>query len=59
VNDLLKANEENTLGRTVVYVLKESELLGFISVGDVIRDSAIEAVETNQETWQARGFALG
>ena len=45
VNDLLKANEENALGRTVVFVLKESELLGFISVGDVIRDSAIEAVE--------------
>jgi len=45
VNDLLKANEENALGRTVVFVLKESELLGFISVGDVIRDSAIDAVE--------------
>ena len=45
VNDLLKANNENSLGRTVVYVVRDTELLGFISVGDVIRDSALDAVE--------------
>jgi Cu2+-exporting ATPase len=45
VSDLQKAVEENALGRTVVYVLKESELMGFISVGDTIRESAISAVE--------------
>jgi Cu2+-exporting ATPase len=45
VSELHKSIEENALGRTVVYVLKESELMGFISVGDTIRDSAIEAVQ--------------
>jgi Cu2+-exporting ATPase len=45
LSDLQKSVEENALGRTVVYVLKESELMGFISVGDTIRESAINAVE--------------
>jgi Cu2+-exporting ATPase len=49
VSDLLKANQENSLGRTVVYVLRESELLGFISVGDVIRESAHDAVSKIQK----------
>ncbi|MEY4294082.1 MAG: hypothetical protein RIR29_732 [Actinomycetota bacterium] len=49
VSDLVKANQENSLGRTVVYVLRESELLGFISVGDVIRESAHDAVSKIQK----------
>ena len=49
VSDLLKANQENSLGRTVVYVLRESELLGYISVGDTIRESALDAVENIQK----------
>lgn len=49
VGDLLKANQENSLGRTVVYVLRESELLGFISVGDIVRDSSFTAVEQIQK----------
>ena len=49
VGDLLKANQENALGRTVVYVLRESELLGFISVGDVVRESSRSAVAQIQK----------
>ena len=49
VGDLLKANQENALGRTVVYVLRESELLGFISVGDVVRESSPSAVAQIQK----------
>ena len=47
-NDLLRAHEENQLGRTVVYVLGESVLMGYISIGDNIRDSATDAVRDIQ-----------
>jgi Cu2+-exporting ATPase len=47
-NDLMRAHEENQLGRTVVYVLSESLLMGYISIGDNIRDSALDAVRDIQ-----------
>jgi Cu2+-exporting ATPase len=47
-NDLMRAHEENQLGRTVVYVLSESVLMGYISIGDNIRDSAMDAVRDIQ-----------
>ena len=47
-NDLMRAHEENQLGRTVVYVLSESVLMGYISIGDNIRDSATDAVRDIQ-----------
>jgi Cu2+-exporting ATPase len=47
-NDLLRAHEENQLGRTVVYVLSESVLMGYISIGDNIRESATDAVRDIQ-----------
>ena len=49
VNDLLRANQENSLGRTVVFVLRESDLLGFISVGDTLRECSLTAVEQIQK----------
>ncbi|SHJ45646.1 heavy metal translocating P-type ATPase [Parasporobacterium paucivorans] len=33
-------------GKTVVFVLEEEKLLGFIALSDIVRDSAKEAVET-------------
>lgn len=47
-NDLMRAHEENQLGRTVVYVLSESVLMGYISIGDNMRDSALDAVRDIQ-----------
>ncbi len=47
-NDRMRAHEENQLGRTVVYVLSESVLMGYISIGDNIRDSATDAVHDIQ-----------
>ncbi|MEY3273950.1 MAG: hypothetical protein RLZZ279_82 [Actinomycetota bacterium] len=47
-NDLLRAHEENQLGRTVVYVLSESVLMGYISIGDNMRESATDAVRDIQ-----------
>jgi Cu2+-exporting ATPase len=47
-NDLMRAHEENQLGRTVVYVLSESVLMGYISIGDNIRDSAMDALRDIQ-----------
>lgn len=46
--DLMRAHEENQLGRTVVYVLSESQLMGYISIGDNMRDSALDAVRDIQ-----------
>ena len=33
-------------GKTVIFVLEEGKLIGFIALSDIIRDSAIEAIAT-------------
>jgi Cu2+-exporting ATPase len=44
VDQLIKVNEENSLGRTVGYVIRNSELLGCISTADELNDEAPEPV---------------
>lgn len=49
VDQLIKVNEENSLGRTVGYVIRNSELLGCISTADSLIDSAEEQVARLQQ----------
>ena len=44
VDQLLAVDAEVNAGNTVVFVMRNSEVLGFISVGDEIRESAATAV---------------
>jgi Cu2+-exporting ATPase len=44
VQDLYAADAMNSDGNTVVYVVRDDILLGFIAVGDVTRDSSADAV---------------
>lgn len=45
LNNLMFANEENTSGRTVIYVLRDTELIGLISLSDSISESAERNLE--------------
>ena len=44
VEQLMNVDAEVSAGNTVVFVMRNNEVLGFISVGDQIRDSAATAV---------------
>ncbi len=44
VSDLVKADAANHAGNTVVYVVLEGRLLGYIELGDVIRETSEQAV---------------
>lgn len=44
VDQLIKVNEENSLGRTVGYVIRDSELIGYIATSDEFNDEAREPV---------------
>ena len=44
VSDLVKADAANHAGNTVVYVVLEGQLLGYIELGDVIRETSDQAV---------------
>jgi len=44
VSDLVKADAANHNGNTVVYVVLEGQLLGYIELGDVIRETSEQAV---------------
>jgi Cu2+-exporting ATPase len=44
VNDLVLADIANRSGNSVVYVVRDSELLGLIEVGDSIRPSSKQAI---------------
>jgi len=44
VQDLYAADAANSAGYTVVYVVRDTLLLGFIAVGDVIRPTSADAV---------------
>lgn len=48
VDQLIKVNEENSLGRTVGYVIRNSELLGFISTSDLLIEEARDQVSRLQ-----------
>jgi Cu2+-exporting ATPase len=45
VHSLLAANAATELGQTVVFVVRDQYLLGFVAVGDQLRDTAIDAVQ--------------
>ena len=49
VNSLIAANDATELGQTVVFIVRDQYLLGFVTVGDTLRDTAIEAVERLKE----------
>ncbi|MFM6977419.1 MAG: heavy metal translocating P-type ATPase, partial [Micrococcales bacterium] len=44
IEQLMAVDAEVNAGNTVVFVLRNNELLGFISVGDQVRESAAEAI---------------
>lgn len=44
VQDLVVADAANTAGLTVVYVVRDTLLLGFLAIGDVIRETSKQAV---------------
>jgi Cu2+-exporting ATPase len=48
VQDLVVADAANTAGYTVVYVVRDTLLLGFVAIGDVMRSTSAQAVEMLQ-----------
>jgi Cu2+-exporting ATPase len=44
VQDLVVADAANTAGYTVVYVVRDTLLLGFVAIGDVLRPTSAQAV---------------
>ena len=44
VNDLVAADAEQSRGATVVFIVRDDQLLGQIAVGDTVRESAATAV---------------
>jgi Cu2+-exporting ATPase len=44
VQDLVVADAANTAGYTVVYVVRDTLLLGFVAIGDVMRPTSAQAV---------------
>ncbi len=44
VQDLVVADAANTAGYTVVYVVRDTLLLGFVAIGDVLRPTSEQAV---------------
>jgi len=48
VDQLLLVNDENTRGRTVAYVIRDSELLGCISTADAVNEFAASRVVSVQ-----------
>jgi Cu2+-exporting ATPase len=44
VQDLVAADAANSAGHTVIYVVRDAVLLGFIALGDVIRETSADAV---------------
>lgn len=44
VDDLVAADAESVAGNTVVFVMRDNNVIGFISVGDTIRESAVAAI---------------
>jgi Cu2+-exporting ATPase len=48
VDQLLLVNDENTRGRTVAYVIRDSELLGCISTADAVNEFAASRVASVQ-----------
>lgn len=44
VDDLLAADAEANAGNTIVFVMKDNTVLGFLSVGDTIRESSARAI---------------
>ena len=50
VQDLYAADAMNTEGQTVIYVVRDDVLLGFIGVGDVTRQTSADAV------WELQNF---
>ena len=51
VDQLIKVNEENSLGHTVGYVIRDNELLGFIATSDTL----VEAAEAQVSRLQSIG----
>jgi Cu2+-exporting ATPase len=48
VDQLLLVNDENSRGRTVAYVIRDSELLGYISTADAVNEFAVSRVASVQ-----------
>ncbi len=44
VSDLVKADAANNAGNTVVYVVLDGQMLGYIELGDVVRETSEQAV---------------
>jgi Cu2+-exporting ATPase len=45
IADRQKIEAENKTGKTIIYILKEKELAGVITLGDIIREESREAIE--------------
>jgi len=44
VQDLMAADAANTAGQTVIYIVRDTALLGFVTLGDRVRETSHEAV---------------
>ena len=59
VQDLVAADTANAAGDTVIYVVRDATLLGFVSLGDTIRESSHEAVEELQRAGKRVAMLTG
>ena len=59
VSDLVKADAANHAGHTVVYVVLEGQLLGYVELGDVIRETSEQAIHALRLMRKRVGLVTG
>jgi Cu2+-exporting ATPase len=59
VSDLVKADAANHAGNTVVYVVLEGQLLGYIELGDVMRETSDQAIHALRLMRKRVGLVTG
>ena len=59
VSDLVKADGANQAGNTVVYVVLEGQLLGYIELGDVMRETSDQAIHALKLMRKRVGLVTG
>ena len=59
VSDLVKADAANHAGNTVVYVVLEGQLLGYIELGDVMRETSDQAIHALRLMRKRIGLVTG
>lgn len=59
VQDLYAADAMNTEGQTVIYIVRDDVLLGFMGIGDVTRQTSADAVWELQQLGKKVGMLTG